>query len=223
MSNNMENLHIFASNIKATAVELGVAPGTAKVIPIVGKSLVDPAVTRELILSHEIPAIHTGNEVKLWFDPDTSIFYKSTNWKESPAAWEVQTNWTALFDETFGESTGVSGGSAGASAAPVTRSSSVAYEAGRQVVVGAATLKGITGHNSGPAQFIQLHDVAAAPADGEIPVDMFFVPADTSFAYEPDGLAGDAYADGIYICNSSTGPTKTIGASDCWFTVRYKE
>lgn len=80
-----------------------------------------------------------------------------------------------------------------------------------------ATLMGLTGHNSSVSdQFIQLHDSATLPADGEAPVAVFTVTASKSFGLDFGNL-GRAFSNGIWVCNSSTGPTKTIGSADCWF------
>jgi len=106
---------------------------------------------------------------------------------------------------------------------PVSRVTSTAYEAGHVVSASAATFLGVSGHNSSfSAQFIQIHNASSAPADTAVPVEVFYVGANTSFAFQSMDLAGDAYSTGIYICNSSTGPTKTIGSATCWFNVRYR-
>lgn len=98
-------------------------------------------------------------------------------------------------------------------------SRSTAYEASRQAVATAAIFLGLIVHNSkASAQFIQVHDVSSAPADTAVPKEIFYVPAQTTVALD----VSDSYVNGIYVCNSSTGPTKTIGSADCWFTVRYR-
>lgn len=100
---------------------------------------------------------------------------------------------------------------------------SSAYESARQAKAVAANLISINGYNSkATAQFIQIHNSAAAAAEGAAPVDFFVAPAQSAFFYQPNGDVGDAYSTGIYVCNSSTGPTKTLGSADCWFRVRAK-
>jgi hypothetical protein len=83
-----------------------------------------------------------------------------------------------------------------------------------------ATLYKLTGYNSkGTAQFIQLHDAASLPADGAVPKIVFTV--DTAANFEMNfGTLGRLFQTGIVVCNSSTGPTKTIGTTDCWFYVQ---
>lgn len=95
------------------------------------------------------------------------------------------------------------------------------YEASRQALASPGNLLSITGYNSkASAQFIQIHNVVSTPAEAAVPVDFFTIPASSSFTYTPNENVGDPYTVGIYICNSSTGPTKTIGSADCWFRVR---
>lgn len=85
----------------------------------------------------------------------------------------------------------------------------------------AGTLHFITGYNSGPDQFIQIHDSVLVPSDGSIPSIIFIIPAQSNFSFDL-GVEGRYFSNGIIICNSTTGPTKTIGSADCWFDVQYK-
>jgi hypothetical protein len=78
-------------------------------------------------------------------------------------------------------------------------------------------LFGMSGYNSNVAgQFIQLHDASTLPADTVVPVVIFFVPGLSNFSID-FGVRGRNFTTGIVVCNSSTGPTKTIGAADCFF------
>lgn len=85
----------------------------------------------------------------------------------------------------------------------------------------AGTLHFITGYNSGPDQFIQIFDSNLLPADGQTPKIIFIIPTQSNFSFDL-GVEGRYFSSGIIICNSTTGPTKTIGSSDCWFDVQYK-
>ncbi len=100
---------------------------------------------------------------------------------------------------------------------PATLAHSTAYEASRIVKASPGTLISISGYNSGPAQFIQLHDSATLPANGSAPVKIIAVPSQSNFSIDVP-LTGIPFAAGIVVCNSSTGPTKTIGSADIYFT-----
>jgi hypothetical protein len=95
---------------------------------------------------------------------------------------------------------------------------STAYEASHVLKSTPGTLLMLSGYNSkGSAQFIQLHDAAALPADNAVPVFVMTVATVANFTVTLP-IAGLKFATGIVVCNSSTGPTKTIGTTDCWFT-----
>jgi len=92
-----------------------------------------------------------------------------------------------------------------------------AYAASLIVADREATLKGVTGYNSKTSsQFIQLHDSATLPAESSAPKITFVVGAASNFSLD-FGDDGRPFNNGIVICNSSTGATKTIGSADCWF------
>jgi hypothetical protein len=99
-------------------------------------------------------------------------------------------------------------------------STSSAYEKARKAASGPCKLFGLQGYNSGAAQFVLVIDDEDTPADGAVPVIIIPAAATDSFsAYF--GTAGRWFSRGIIVANSSTGPTLTIGAADCWFDVQY--
>jgi len=96
-----------------------------------------------------------------------------------------------------------------------------AYAASAVVsATGPGWLRAVYGYNSGAAQFIQIHDAAALPANG---VDCLFgilVPASSPFSI----AFGEEmkFENGIVLCNSSTNPAKTIGAADVQFLCNWR-
>lgn len=98
---------------------------------------------------------------------------------------------------------------------------SSAYEASRVVKASAGRLFSVNGYNSlGSAQFIQVHNAASLPANGAAPISVITVPASSNFSID-FGPLGIPCSTGIVVTNSTTGPTKTIGAADVYFTVSY--
>lgn len=96
--------------------------------------------------------------------------------------------------------------------------SSTAYEASRILKAGKGVLVSLVGYNSNAgAQFIQLHNSATLPANAAVPIYTFTVAATSNFSLDVP-ITGIPFTTGIVVCNSSTGPTKTIGSADCWFT-----
>ena len=94
------------------------------------------------------------------------------------------------------------------------------YQASLVVKSGPGILYGFTVYNSkSAAQFIQVFDAATLPADGAVPA--FVVTVATAANFGVNWLPGRTFQTGIVICNSSTGPTKTIGSADCFFDCQY--
>lgn len=99
-------------------------------------------------------------------------------------------------------------------------STSLQLEASRVIKSGPGLLCGFTGYNSGPAQFVQLHDAQQLPADTAVPVVIVAVPAASNFSLDYTN-SPRVFVRGIIVCNSTTAATKTIGAANCWFDAQY--
>lgn len=95
--------------------------------------------------------------------------------------------------------------------------STTAYATNLVISSSPAKLHKLIGYNSlGSIQFIQLHDAASLPVDTAVPKVVITVPASSNFEINY-GEVGRLFSNGIVVCNSTTGPTKSIGLANCWF------
>lgn len=97
---------------------------------------------------------------------------------------------------------------------------SPAYQNGLQVKTGPGYLFGFTAYSSNAgAQWIQVFDLIGPPASGAIPVVAFKV-ATITHLYQ-NWIPPRTFLVGIWIGNSTTGPTYTAGAADTFFDVQF--
>jgi hypothetical protein len=92
-----------------------------------------------------------------------------------------------------------------------------------RIKAGPGTLYGLTITNTNAAsQQILLFDiqVSTTVAEGTVPAIPITV-AGSSTVGVYFGPMGRFFANGIFVCNSSTVAMKTIGAADCWFDAQF--
>ena len=95
-----------------------------------------------------------------------------------------------------------------------------AYAKSIAVKSGPGLLYGFTVYSSNAgSQFIQVHDVPTAPANGAIPACLFTVGAAAQLPV--NWLPPRTFLYGCFIVNSSTGATLTAGSADCFFDVQF--
>lgn len=88
------------------------------------------------------------------------------------------------------------------------------------VKTGQALLYGFTVLNTNAsAQFIQVFDASALPADGIVPAVSFTVAGSGQLGI--NWIPARTFHTGIVICNSSTAAAKTIGSADCFFDCQF--
>lgn len=86
---------------------------------------------------------------------------------------------------------------------------------------GPGLLFGFSVYNSkNAAQFVQVFDSHDAPAAGAVP-DAVFTVATVAHLAVSYIFPGRFHKYGIWIVNSSTGPTLTAGLADCFFDAQY--
>jgi hypothetical protein len=96
-----------------------------------------------------------------------------------------------------------------------------AYENRRNVKQGPGLLFGFSAYSSNvAAQFIQVHDKHDAPVTGDVPVAVFTVATVAHLAISYI-FPGRFHQYGIWVVNSTTGPTYTAGAADTFFDVQF--
>jgi len=89
------------------------------------------------------------------------------------------------------------------------------------VVPGRIVVYGFTVYNTkASAQFVNVFDASALPADTAVPLFSLPVAANNvvALAFTPRGRQ---FQTGLVLCNSSTDATKTIGSVDCFFDAQF--
>ena len=96
------------------------------------------------------------------------------------------------------------------------------FESGSIVKASAGVLYGFSGYNSASvAQFIQAHNSATQPSDGDAPTSLVKAAATSNFSWDASRF-GAPFSSGIVITNSSVPDTLKSGSNDTWYNVIYK-
>lgn len=101
-----------------------------------------------------------------------------------------------------------------------TNATTSALAASLVVKASAGKVWGITGYTT-TDQFLQIHNATSLPSNGAVPAVVFPIEAGKPFSIAYTDKARE-FSTGIVVCNSTTGPTKTIGGSDTWIDVQYE-
>lgn len=104
---------------------------------------------------------------------------------------------------------------------PTAPNSAQAAVASAVIATAPGTVYGIWAYNGNvAAQWIQIHDAAALPADA-VNCLIQQKPAAAGWTFFDFGEGGMRFFNGLVVCNSSTSVAKTIGAADCQFLADY--
>lgn len=96
-----------------------------------------------------------------------------------------------------------------------------ALAASRTVLSGPGYLTSLlVSSTNAAAQFIQLHDAIALPANGAVPAVVMTVAA-TADKFVSYPLPGRYFQRGIVVANSTTSGTLTTGVADCFFDAQF--
>lgn len=83
----------------------------------------------------------------------------------------------------------------------------------------AGTLYGFQGY-AAAAGFVQVHNKASAPTNGNVPIIVIPVASGAPFSWD-GGMRGRAFSTGIAFGFSTTGPTWTDGGANMWVDAQY--
>lgn len=96
-----------------------------------------------------------------------------------------------------------------------------ALQASLIIKASAGRLYGLTGYNANTAAvFIQLHNTATVPADTQVPVVSFAVPAASNFSLDY-GLRGRQFSGGIVLVTSTSQAVKVLGAANTFADAQF--
>ncbi len=101
----------------------------------------------------------------------------------------------------------------------VSKAKTTALATNLVVKASAGKLYGFYGYST-VSQFMQVHNATSLPADTAVPDDVIPITANLPFSIWLEHP--EPFTTGIVICNSTTGPTKTIGAANTWITALYE-
>ncbi len=102
---------------------------------------------------------------------------------------------------------------------PTAANSAQAARASAVVATTAGTVHHCFGYST-IAQYIQIHDAAALPANGTNCLVQVKTAADSWWSFD-FGEGGMRFFNGFVVCNSTTSISKTLGAADCQFVTDY--